>query len=249
MTALRYEDNIGLVHLQAKYGYRWAQSQGSGLSYEDMFQTASIAFCIAAKGFRPETGLKFSSYYTQVALSEFRKEIGSMTGVKTLSPNMRAAIAERKEENSRRRANAQPELPAMSFGVVPISFTDMTRQVEKDTSITFESSIASTSMTPEEAMEAKQEWEQISCTLSPLARLIVDWLRDPPEQLLFEVEARKAHADECKAKGKRAVGLRHGITVDAVANFLLALGDVTLGEVTMAVTELMNTAQRMESNT
>ncbi|MEJ7805262.1 MAG: hypothetical protein WKG03_05000, partial [Telluria sp.] len=90
--ALRFQDNVGLIHLQAKKGFKWADGAHSNLTYEDMYQVASIAFCIAAEGFNPDLGHKFSTYYSMVAFSEFRKEIGIMTGVKKLDQAQRDEI-------------------------------------------------------------------------------------------------------------------------------------------------------------
>lgn len=247
MAALRFEDNIGLVHLQAKSGFRWAQGAGSGLDYEDMFQVASAAFCIAAEGFRPEEGMKFSSYYTQVAFSEFRKEIGIMTGVKNLNEKQRAEIAARKEENKQRRAQGLSELPDMNYGLAPVHFGDMRVEGDDGESATpFESTLAADGMTPEEQVEFRQVWEQATMRLSPLARLMVDWLRDPPDELLRELASQEAYADQCKTVGKRAYGLRDGVTIAAVSKFLQMIGDVTKRELMLAEAELMKVMQVIE---
>lgn len=148
MSALRYEDNVGLIHFQAKQGFKWAHNAGSGLDYEDMFQIASTAFWIAAQGYNPESGHKFSAYFTQVAFSEFRREIGIMTGVKNLNEGQRAEIAARKEENKRRRETGQPELPEVNYGLAPVSFSELTAPGEEDVAMPFEASLASEGMTP-----------------------------------------------------------------------------------------------------
>lgn len=247
MKALRYEDNIGLIHLQAKQGFKWAHGAGSGLDYEDMFQVASAAFCIAAEGFNPEAGHKFSTYYSQVAFTEFRREIGIMTGVKNLNDEQRAEIAARKAENKQRRKDGLPELPEMNYGLAPVRFGDMTVQGEEGEAATpFEATLAAECMSPEEQLERRQVWEQATANLSPLASLIVDWLRDPPEELVREIEAQRAHADQCNAVGKRAYGLRDGLTIAAVSKFLQLIGDVPKRELMLAEAELMKVVEAIE---
>lgn len=244
MVAPRFEENLGLVHLQAKQGFRWAQGAGSGLDYEDMFQVASLAFHIAAAGYDPDTGHKFSTYYSTVAFSEFRKEIGVMTGVKNLNDEQRAAIIARKEENARRRAQAQPELPDMNYGLAPLSFGDM--KGDDEDAGPFEETLPAHGMTPEERVEFRQVWQQATAQLSPLAGLIVQWLRDPPDALLREVAAQRAHADQCKEKGKRTHGLRDGITVAAIVKFLRLVGDVPKGELLLVEKELEQVVEHIE---
>jgi hypothetical protein len=247
MKALRYEEHIGLIHLQAKKGFKWAHGAGSGLEYEDMFQVASAAFCIAAEGFNPDSGHKFSTYYTQVAFSEFRKEIGIMTGVKNLNDGQREEIAARKEENKSRRAAGLPELPEMNYGLAPVSFGAMTAPGEDGELATpFEATLADESMSPEEQLERRQIWDQATANLSPLARLIVDWLRDPPDELMREIEAQRVYADRCTAAGKRAHGLRDGLTIAAVCKFLELIGDVKRRELLLAEKELMDVVKAID---
>lgn len=245
MTALRFEDNIGLIHLQAKQGYRWAQGAGSGLDYNDMFQVASAAFCIAAAGFNPDTGHKFSTYYTTVAFSEFRKEIGIMTGVKNLNEGQREEIAARKAENKRRRSEGLRELPDINYGLAPVSFGDLAAHVEDDTT-PFEETLAAGGMSPEEQVEFRQVWERATRHLSPLAELVVEWLRDPPPELLKEIAAQRAHADQCNAAGKRAYGLRDGITINAICKFLQLVAEVPKGELMLVERELMKVVEAIE---
>ncbi|UUZ75403.1 hypothetical protein LP414_27185 [Polaromonas sp. P1(28)-13] len=85
----KFEDHIGIIHMQAKFGLKWAHGAGVRMDYDDMFQEASLAFLAAAKGYDPETGLKFSTYFTKVAFSQFRQTIGVMTGVKNLNTTQR----------------------------------------------------------------------------------------------------------------------------------------------------------------
>jgi hypothetical protein len=246
MAMPRFEDHVGLVHLQAKQGFKWAHGAGSGLDYEDMFQVASAAFCIAAEGFNPDAGHKFSTYYSQVAFTEFRKEIGVMTGVKNLNEGQRAEILARKEENKTLRSQGKAEKPEMNYGLAPMHFSAMTVPGDDESGTPFEATLASDSMTPEEQVEARQMWEQATANLSPLASLMVEWLRDPPDELLVELDAQRAHADQCNAIGKRTYGLRDGITIAAIGRFLQMIGDVTKRELMLAEAELMKVVELIE---
>lgn len=244
--ALKIEENIGLVHLMAKRGYKWADGAGSGLSYEDMFQVASLAFWTASQGFNPENGNGFSAYYSMVAYSEFRKEIGIMTGVKNLNPAQRAEIEERKVENQRRREAGQAQLPEMNYGLAPTHFGDIGAGNEDGDFTPFEDTIASDIRTPEEIVEFKQEWDRATANLSPLATLVIDWLRDPPAALQREVAHLAAHADIVTATGRRAHGMRDGINIKAVLNFLKLVGDVTAEELMMVEAELSGVVDKLD---
>lgn len=245
-TAPRFEDHYGLIHMQALSGMKWAQGAGAGgvLGYEDMFQVASLAFHLAAAGYNPDSGYKFSAYFTKVAFSEIRKEIGIITGVKNLNEEQRAEIAARKEENQRRRAAGERELPDVNYGLAPVLFSDIAFESEGGES--FEATLSASAATPEEQIEQTDLWAKEEAALSPLARIIVDMLREPPEQLLQEIAAKRAYADECTAYGKRAYGLRDGITLAAVCDFLALVGDLTKRELTLAQGELMRAVDRIE---
>lgn len=219
--SLRFEDNIGLVHFQAKRGFRWALSAGVAMNYDDLFQEASVAFLIAARGFKPELGIKFSAYYTQVAFSQFRCSIGLMTGVKNLNGAQREQIAARALDNERRGALAQAPLPNCRFGLDPESLSS---KAAEDSTEDLLSCLASPDGTPEQIVEARQMVDNMVRSLSPLARLLVDWLSDPPEPLLQEVACQRAHADYCNEQGRQARGWRDGVTVAVIVKFLCVVG-------------------------
>ena len=242
--AIRFQDNVGLVHLQAKRGFKWAQGAGLSLDYDDMFQEASLAFVVAAEGFDPEAGLKFSTYFTKVAFSEFRKSIGLMSGVKNLNPTQRAEIADRNEENARRAAAAQEPLPNMNYGLNPIPFSALDASGDDEGGI-FESSLEGDAMTPEQILEFKQTFAQATGKLSPLARLVMDWLVDPPEEMVRELACQEAHADECVAQGKRSGIRRDGVTIASIGKFLCLTGEVTKGQVILAEAELRRVAKQI----
>lgn len=245
-AAISFEENVGLVHLQAKNGFKWAAGAGTGLSYEDMFQEASEAFLIAAAGFNPDAGVKFSAYYTQVAFSQFRKAIGIETGVKNLNPTQREEIAARKAENKRRASAALPQLPDMHYGISPVSFTDLGSHDEEGAA-PFEQSLASDAMTPEEAFEIKQAWAHVSASLSPLAQLVVEWLKNPPPALMEELRKQEAHADHRVELGMRSkAALRDGVSIASVSRFLQLVSGVSKTDLILVEDELMRAVKRIE---
>lgn len=216
-AAIRFEDHIGLVRLQARQGYKWACGAGLLLSFDDMYQEASVAFLLAAKGFDPDKGVKFSAYYTMAAFSQFRKLIGIMSGVKNLNPAQRKAIADRKAENELLAAVGGCALPATAFGLRPKLFSEMDGDYE---SANFEESLVSDALSPESILENRQERQDALRRLKPLSRLIVEWLQDPPEALIRELTCQTAHRERFDAASIKPAMLQEGITVKDIGRFM-----------------------------
>lgn len=236
---ISFEENIGLVHFQAKRGYAWAQGAGLALDYDDIFQEASVAFLLAAEGFDPERGIKFSAYYTTAAFSRFQKAIGVMTGVKNLNPTQREEIANRKEENARRAAAAEAPLENMNYGLSPMAFSHISLGSEEDGSLNFEDALVSDAGTPEQIFELKQDWEVATSNLGPLARLMLEWLEDTPDELARDFEAQSAHSDFRMACGLRPLrGSREGVSINNIGRFLQRVWGITDGELAVAKAQL-----------
>lgn len=239
----KFEDHIGLVHMQAKFGFKWAAGAGlSSMSYDDMYQEAALACLLAIEGYDPDTGLKFSAYYTKVAFSQFRKTIGQMTGVKNLNATQKAEICERKEENKRRGAAALPPLKDCSYGLRPMAFSDVL--TDDEDSDGFDQSLASDARTPEELLEFKQNWNAAMAKLSPLAQLVVSWLKDPPPELLRELQGQDAHAARCIEQGvRRRQKSNEGISIHSIGKFLDMVTDLPKNELLLVEAELMELAK------
>lgn len=242
---IKFEDHVGLVHLQAKRGFKWADGAKSGLTYDDMFQEASYAFVVAANGFNPDMGLKFSAYYTQVAFSMFRKAVGQMTGVKNLNATQRQEIENQAAENERRAALALPPVDNNVYGIRTTNFSELG---SNDDGEGIDAVLDSGVMTPEEIVEFRQEVKHCLSKLSPVAQLIVEWLQDPPQQLLDEINSQMAYADKMEelGKGKGAWRWREGLCISNVAQFLRMLGDIPKSELALAERELMNVMNEIE---
>ncbi|MDR9847126.1 sigma factor [Herbaspirillum huttiense] len=247
MQSLEFKDNVGLVHFQAKRGFAWAQKAGTGLDYEDMFQEASIAFLAAADGYKEESGVKFSAYYTMVARSYFQKAVGRMTGVKTMNEKEKDMIKARHEENDLRASQGLPRLPEINLNPAAIPFSELGGEPgagEADFT-PFESTIMSDCLSPEEQLELREQAALAIKNLSPLAKLIVEWLADPPDFLLQELRAQAAHAEVCRAAGARAKKT-DGVTIDAIVKILKSIGDVPEEMLIPATAELAKAAERFE---
>ena len=246
MEKISFKDNVGLVHNQAKQGFKWAQGAGLALDYDDMFQEASLAFVLAAETYDPESGFKFSAYYTKAAFSQFRKTIGVMSGVKNLNTLQRNEIAARKALNKERLAQALPELPNCNYGLRPLYFSHMTDTDGGEHRDSFESGLMSECQSPEEILEHKQEWEKATDKLSPLAQLVVGWLRNPPPALLKELAGQMAHADELNEHGIRVYGLRDGLSIQNIGKFLQMISNVPEGELMLVKAELLQLQKNAE---
>lgn len=243
--SLKFEDNIGLVHLQAKVGHRMCAAAGLDVDYDDVFQEASLAFVLAARGFNPDLDIKFSAYFTKAAFSAFRKMIGLQTGVKNLNEGQRAEIMDRRETNKKRGQKGLKPLPDMQYGIRPVSFADLS--VEESEGDPWIENVAGESQTPEEIIEARQEWQQATANLTPLAQLVVDWLRSPPPELVRELDCQEAYADAVKACGLRSPrGSREGLSIDTVGKFLKLIAPTVTGEELFLVKrELMEVVNKL----
>jgi hypothetical protein len=244
--ALDFQSNIGLVHFHTKRGFAMAQAAGVPLTYEDMFQEASLAFVLTTHAYKPELGYAFSAYFTRACYTQFGKAIARFTGVKRLNDAMKQEIAERDEENARRRAAGEAELPSMRYDVMAANFSDMEAQRDDDGSEPYESSLMADTQSPEEIVETRQLMEQAMANLSPLASLIMEWLRDPPEALLAELKSQRAHAIVAEAAGASTRGLDDGISLKNVKKFLTLMGEVSERELVLAEAELRRAVKYIE---
>lgn len=245
--SLDFEANIGLVHFHAKRGFARAQQAGVPLTYEDIFQEASLAFVLSTRGFNPDMGVKFSAYYTRAAHTQFTKAIAKFTGIKRLTDDMKEEIAARDEENQRRRTEGRKELPSMRYDVMATNFSDIGNANPEDDSHTpFEQTIPGEYQSPEEIVETRQLMAQAMANLSPLASLIMEWLQDPPPALLEELASQRAHALHADEQGVSVRGMDDGISIKSVRKFLTLMGEVSEREFVRAEAELRRAVKQIE---
>lgn len=242
--SIKFEDHHGLIYNQAMYGWTWASQIGVNMSFEDMFQEASLAFVLAAQGFNQEAGIRFSTYYVKAAFSRFRYTLGIMSGVKNLNTKQREEIAIRKEENRVRQRNGQALLPSVSYGLNPISFTDMTTSGEDGDFEPFELTLRSPELTPEEVYEKRQLAEQLTKNLSPLAALVLSWLQDPPEEMIEEMEKQRAGRNNSPKLGGEVEGFGE-FSINNAINFLGMIYDTNAVEAANVREELKHVGQQI----
>lgn len=237
MTDLSFKGNVGLVHLIARKCYGWTSALGVSVDYEDVFQDVSVAFVTAATSFDPTQGIKFSAYLTRAAMNEVRKTVGRFTGLKRLNDTEKQALAKLDEENKVRVANCQE--PKSNFmGLSLTSFEEMRTEEGTDPVEMIESACK----TPEQILQDRQEWMGRVANLSPLAKLMEDMLRDPPQELLRELDSQYENAKLAVEKGLAEKAVRPYVSLRAVSDFIGMVSDVSRAELATAESELLKAA-------
>ncbi|UUZ75404.1 hypothetical protein LP414_27190 [Polaromonas sp. P1(28)-13] len=133
----------------------------------------------------------------------------------------------------------------MNYGLRPMQFSEVNASDEEGDP--FVETLASDTLTPEEALEFKQSWIAATANLSPLALLIVEWLRDPPPELVAELSKKLAHADKCETAGVRAYGLRDGLSISSVTKFMaMVTPEMKPEEAALAKSELVEMVKQLE---
>ncbi|TSP13993.1 sigma factor [Cupriavidus campinensis] len=231
-----YRQNEGLIHLVTRQCYGWVRSLGLSMDYNDVLQEVSVVFLQAQASFDEGRGLKFSAYFTRAAINEIRRVIGSHTGMKRLNMTEREAL-KAKQARNKVLAAAGEATESVYSGLDMVSFADLTQPDGSD----FESTIADDGETPEQILERRQEWEALHASLSPVASLIAKWLIDPPEELLRELEAHRAHVELCLELGERKRTAYYEVCVAEIGK-LLRLSGVPKEKVVLATAELERAA-------
>lgn len=232
-----------MVHIQAKKGFGWASAVGVPMDYDDAFQEASLAFLTAQEGFDPEAGYKFSAYYTMAAFSQFRKAIGVLSGVKNLNSVQKTAVQAIKDENEQRKAQGLAPLTEQFYGLNAMHFSAL----DMEDGEAFEQNLQSGFETPEEILMAKQSWQECENRLSPLARLMVEWLCEPPPALLRELEAQGAHSDYRVELGEHSQSRHPEVSLASIGRFLRLSDDVKRGDVMLAEAEIEKVCAELET--
>lgn len=237
MTDLSFKGNVGLVHLIARKCFGWTSALGVSVDYEDVFQDVSMAFVTAATSFDPTQGIKFSAYLTRAAMNEVRKTVGRMTGLKRLNESEKEALSKLEADNKQRAANGQ-EQKSNFMGLSLTSFED----IRTEEGIDPVEMIESESKTPEQILQERQEWMNRVANLSPLAKLMEDMLRNPPQELLRELDSQYANAKLAVEQGLAEKAVRPYVSLRAVSDFIGMVSDVSRAELATAESELLKAA-------
>lgn len=106
-------------------------------------------------------------------------------------------------------------------------------------SLSLEDVIMADSNTPEAEYAAKQFLEHLDRRLSSVAKLIIEWIIQPPQELVEELRAAQAKADYGRELGL-ATRCFMQISPRTVATFVVMVSDVTESQAAAALRELKN---------
>ena len=68
-----YKANVGLIHKVCQKVFKRVLSMGHVIEYSDLQQEASITMMKAYRGFNPDMGFKFSTYFTRAAFNDLNR--------------------------------------------------------------------------------------------------------------------------------------------------------------------------------
>lgn len=231
MTKPQYQDNIGLIHLMARKCFGWTCGMNLPLTYDDVFQEMSITFLTCADKHDPETGFKFSAYFSRSAENNMNKLINRQFGrarpSKVMDPDTGEPVME----------NGKPVYHPMGDGLRFTSFEDM---VSDDVSV--EEIFAGPTMNPEEVLELAQEVALMRGQLSSVANVMIDMLIDPPDELIAEIHAEEAYIEEASKQNCRLC--QTGMSITGIGRFLKTVG-VSATEITKAEREIRKAAREL----
>lgn len=238
-NSLEYKDNIGLVHVVARRYYGWTMALGVSMDYEDVFQEVSLAYVTAQRSYNPDSGYKFSAYFTRAAQNQIRKSLGILTGAKRLNEDEKAALVELTKENKDRLAQGMEE-KSTYIGLSVCSLEALSDESGTNPL----DAIASLGKDPEQLASEAQEWEHSLARLSPLANVLAELLKEPPAELLSELESQFEYAKMIALK-ESGRAIKPYVTLRAVTDFVAIISDCRREDLTVAEAELLQAASRL----
>lgn len=123
------------------------------------------------------------------------------------------------------------------------SVEEIDSYTDHEDSSSFAETVPCTRQQPDEAYEAERTAQDIYGNLSPLAKLIVGWLIEPPAFVLSEFAKAQAHVEYSKSLGhsKRAVT---GLRILFICDLIRLVSDVSKSEIGYARDELKTIIDR-----
>lgn len=237
----KYEDHIGLIHTISRKCLGWVRSLDLCLDYEDVFQEVSVAFVSASRGFNPDAGVKFSAYLTRAAYNQLSRTVGGLTGVKKLSDEDREWLKQVNEENEQLKKEGK-ELKSTFIGLKVVKAEDSVDESGNTPIDKLEYSGTS----PEEAALLQIQLDEQLSHITPLARIAVEVMRNPPEELFAEMQSQHAHdliAVKLKFQNR---AIKPTFTVRTVLRFLSKVYGYSKYEIAQAERELNNLSAGIE---
>jgi hypothetical protein len=214
-----YKDNVGLVHSVARKGHRRLQAIGSSLEYNDLVQDLSVVFIRSFELFDPSKG-KFSTYFIQASYHELNK-----------------IAREVEEERIENNVKSVEEMDARHVEVVP-------SEVGTGSSYWLDGQMACSRDTPEQAVAGSMLIANVRRDLTPLARLMADWVIEPPAAVESELEARQAHMEVARSLG-HARRCCDSMNLKFICEMLALTGEFTKSEIRAAQSELKCAVERV----
>jgi hypothetical protein len=87
-SALKFEDYTGLVNWASWRVVARAARSGIKVEQQDIYQELAIVWVNCSKGFDPDHGVKFSTYFVRAAFHEYRRIVNRLAG-----PNARETVS------------------------------------------------------------------------------------------------------------------------------------------------------------
>jgi hypothetical protein len=211
LTQADYLANTGLVHKIAGPCYRRALATGIAIDYDDVVGELTLAFVKSWQKFDESKGLKFSTYFTVAAHHQFNRFIE-----KQVAERMEHGVRSIEEINSWGSAG------------------------NTDGTLTMEDVLPCAALTPEQRVSAQQQMEVLGRRLTPLTKLVLEWLLNPPPELSREVEAAVQHAVYSRAQGYNARVADNDVSVRAILKFIAMVkpGEITKDQIAETKEEL-----------
>lgn len=79
-SALKFEDFANLAHWITVRVHRRAIASGRAVDYEDIYQEVSMIWLRCRELYKPEFGVKFSTYFVNAGLKSFKRIMGNIAG-------------------------------------------------------------------------------------------------------------------------------------------------------------------------
>lgn len=235
-------ENMGLAKKLASMIDGRLRKVGVAMQFADLEQEMVIQMLKTIEHFDESAGFKFSTLYYKIALTNFNREIDTI--IQREKPLFRIDSCVGRDGEG---VNLEEVLD-----LGQILSEDMVAQFleeEEDTSAWDEVDIWALDNSsdvcindPFEALAREQEAKQRIKNLSPLSQQILEWMNEPPKQLLKElrcVEAKKKYAREM---GLRVEASSSDISFDMVSRVLVDTGAFSKDEFASAKREIRRLA-------
>ena len=203
-----FEANKGLVYKVSMAAMRRISQSGIAVDFNDIYQVASEAFIRCYQGYDPTSGFQFSTYFWKSAMNAVNAAFSPL-------------IRER-----------------MEYGTVSVEEMTANASRGEDDEVSMADVVLKDTTDPQSLVAIREFLADVDARLSPLAKLILNWLIDPPDDLLEAIESQTAHAIYARSLGfvRRAPTLN--LRPRAIGSYLIDIHGVDRGKVRLALEEI-----------